>query len=109
MRKYSAENRERLRAQAAARQATPGQRRNRSERHARERQNEPKKYRARDAVHYQVRAGHLKKKPCIRCGAALAHAHHPDYTRPLKIIWLCDSCHKIEHGRLKQQATEAAA
>lgn len=47
---------------------------------------------------------HLKnnpdfRKPCF-CGKK-AQAHHPDYTKPLDVIWLCSSHHAEEHRRLK--------
>ena len=30
-------------------------------------------------------------------GASGIAAHHPDYSRPLEVEWLCDKCHGIEH------------
>ena len=49
-----------------------------------------------------VLAGHVARgtitKPttCQRCGLdAHIEAHHPDYTRPLDVEWLCKPCHVI--------------
>jgi hypothetical protein len=55
------------------------------------------KVHARDAVTNAVRAGRLMKCPCARCGEVKAEAHHPDYSKPLDVIWLCDICHGLEH------------
>lgn len=27
--------------------------------------------------------------------------HHPDYSQPLKVIWLCNPCHRAEHERIR--------
>lgn len=44
----------------------------------------------------------LEKKPCIVCGDA-AHKHHPDYSKPLEVIWLCPAHHSDVHrGRITQ-------
>src|SRR5215471_519378 len=35
---------------------------------------------------------------CERCGRTCApQAHHPDYSRPLAVEWLCVLCHFEEH------------
>lgn len=38
---------------------------------------------------------------CERCGAApkQLHKHHPDYSKPLDIIWLCSKCHGLAHRK----------
>ncbi len=42
------------------------------------------------------------KKPCVICGHPKTERHHPDYNKPMEIIWLCHSCHKLTHtGRIK--------
>ena len=63
------------------------------------------KERARMAVTHAVEKGVLVREPCERCGAdpindmglSLVHAHHPDYSKPLDVVWLCSACHGIEH------------
>jgi hypothetical protein len=32
------------------------------------------------------------------CGAHEAHAHHDDYTKPLKVRWLCPMHHAEVHA-----------
>ncbi len=66
-----------------------------------------------DMAHRQVeffvrklrRAG-LNKPNCANCDisepdAKLAgktiQAHHTDYARPLDVVWLCDTCHIVDH------------
>lgn len=42
--------------------------------------------------------GKLKYQPCSKCGwKHSVHMHHPDYSRPLYVIWLCWRCHAAEH------------
>ncbi len=43
-----------------------------------------------------------KPKSCSECGKNTKYllAHHNDYTRPLDVIWLCSSCHRLIHFAL---------
>lgn len=42
---------------------------------------------------------------CDACGRnCTPHGHHPDYTEPLIVIWLCRICHQREHEKLAQSA-----
>lgn len=51
---------------------------------------------ASNAVNNAIRDGKLIPEPCFICGAK-AQAHHPDYSRPLSVTWLCPSHHKAAH------------
>lgn len=55
------------------------------------------KQQARWAVNKAIKAGKLFREECSRCGAVKSEAHHPDYNKPLLIIWLCRDCHVLEH------------
>lgn len=48
-----------------------------------------------------LRSGKLQKLPCWVCGAE-AEAHHPDYSSPLDVVWLCDRHHKQAHVLVKE-------
>jgi hypothetical protein len=45
---------------------------------------------------YQAR-GELEPEPCRRCGER-AQKHHPDYSCPLFVQWLCKKCHRAFHA-----------
>lgn len=44
-----------------------------------------------------------RKKKCQECGEAALEMHHPDYSQPLWVIWLCKTCHRRTHVNLKRQ------
>jgi ribosomal protein S14 len=44
--------------------------------------------------------GAVLKQPCVICGNPDTHGHHPDYGKPLEVIWLCSQHHGEEHRRL---------
>jgi len=54
------------------------------------------KLKAHGIVAYAIKKGTLLKQPCWVCGE-LAEAHHPDYSRPLDVVWLCSMHHKEVH------------
>lgn len=64
---------------------------------ARMRKKFPEKYSARQEVLKALKRGELKKEPCNRCGSKKVHAHHTDYSKPLKVIWLCEKHHREAH------------
>ena len=53
---------------------------------------------ARRIVKNYIANGSIKRKPCSGCGNKKAESHHPDYAKPLEIVWLCRACHLKEHG-----------
>jgi len=58
----------------------------------------PEKDKAHRLINYDMRVGKIKKGPCLICGSEdNIHAHHPDYSKPREIIWLCKDCHFDAH------------
>lgn len=44
-----------------------------------------------------------KPEYCDGCGLEKpVFAHHRDYLRPMAVIWLCGSCHRIAHADLRR-------
>ena len=66
----------------------------------REKLNHRKQYLARKAVYDAVRRNHLTRPfSCEGCRTAcVPHGHHSDYSKRLKVVWLCKDCHAAEHG-----------
>ena len=54
---------------------------------------------AHNKVARAVRAGKLKKLPCVVCGNSRSHGHHDDYTKPLEVRWLCAAHHREVHDK----------
>lgn len=48
-----------------------------------------------------VKAGKVVPQPCFVCGGK-AEAHHPDYSEPLSVTWLCPEHHKAAHRDLAE-------
>jgi len=66
----------------------------------------PEKVRARYLVKDAVRRGDLVRPGmCSKCNKPKpVDGHHPDYERPLDVIWLCRSCHKCRHAEINAEA-----
>ena len=58
------------------------------------------------AVLKAVAAGTLvRPASCSRCGGGKRiEAHHPDYSKPLEVMWLCRRCHYHEHGHAQEHS-----
>lgn len=62
----------------------------------------PEKFKARAETNKAIRKGILVREPCF-CGKK-AEAHHPDYSDPLRVMWLCRQHHHEEHVRVRREA-----
>jgi hypothetical protein len=72
---------------------------------------DPAKYTARNRLHAAVRDGKIKKPPeCEICSVSdeRLHGHHEDYSKPLDVIWVCQSCHVFIHAYWRAQERVAA-
>ncbi len=62
----------------------------------------PEKRRAVSHVRYAIKMGRLVRPTvCPKCDSSTGRieAHHPDYSDPLRIVWLCKKCHMVEHRK----------
>ena len=57
----------------------------------------PERSKVKDAVRYALKTGKLIKLPCFICGEMNVQGHHPDYSRPLDVVWLCKEHHMEIH------------
>lgn len=53
--------------------------------------------RANAVVHNELKRGRISRLPCIICGATEVEAHHPAYSLPLDVVWLCKTHHTEVH------------
>ena len=61
----------------------------------------PEKAEAGYLVYHAVRSGRISRPDrCSNC-CEVGHieGHHPDYTKPLDVVWLCKTCHAARHPR----------
>ena len=65
-------------------------------------ENNPVKRLANLMVSNAIRDGRIDRKPCLVCGNTKVHAHHYDYYKPLKVIWLCIKHHNEHHVKLRE-------
>lgn len=64
-------------------------------------QKNPNKRKVHEKLNGAIRSGKIIKFPCEKCGNQKVDGHHPDYSKPLEVMWLCRKHHKEEHRRLK--------
>lgn len=59
----------------------------------------PEKTKAMRLLHKALQKGQIiKPLACSLCNKKTRlHGHHSDYSKPLKVVWCCSSCHKKIH------------
>lgn len=55
------------------------------------------KLRARTITAQAIAQGILTRQPCEECGNPRSDAHHDDYSKPLRVRWLCRRDHQRWH------------
>ncbi len=58
------------------------------------------KYKAKEMIERLVNKGIIKRQPCATCGSDNGQGHHPDYSKPLEVVWLCQKHHSQIHQAL---------
>jgi len=56
-----------------------------------------RKGKVRARTRYLVKKGVIKKESCDVCADSTVQAHHPDYSKPELVIWLCPTHHHDLH------------
>ena len=66
----------------------------------------PEKNKARQKLNRAVRSGKVHKPVfCSSCDSDKhLEAHHTDYTKPFDVLWLCRSCHRELHSKIREQS-----
>jgi hypothetical protein len=52
---------------------------------------------ARSATLSAIERGLLRPEACQMCGEPKSEGHHPDYSEPLDVVWLCSKHHAAVH------------
>ena len=65
------------------------------------RKRNPEKFLAGNLLRNAVRRGEIQRKPCEECGDTKSHGHHPDYSKPLEVKWLCVKHHMQIHRKVE--------
>lgn len=65
----------------------------------------PEKVAAWIAVCKAVKAGSLIRLPCWVCGSEEVEGHHPAYSMPLDVVWLCKEHHDELHFEYENGAS----
>lgn len=54
-----------------------------------------KRQKAYSLVAFAKVTGKLIQRPCYLCGNEKSEAHHPDYDKPLEVVWVCRKHHRL--------------
>jgi hypothetical protein len=73
----------------------------------RARKRNPEQNMARSLLNDAIRTGKMTKGACVICGEVRTQGHHSDYSKPLDVIWLCQSHHRQLHlGKLDMRTAK---
>jgi len=63
---------------------------------------------ARAKVNYHIAKGKIvRPKICPKCKKRKkTEAHHSDYTKPLKVKFMCRQCHAVIHRKLEDKSSK---
>jgi hypothetical protein len=64
------------------------------------------RYTANGIINNSIKKGLIKKQPCVVCNSIKSEAHHPNYSKPLEVIWFCLKHHREEHKRINNLITK---
>lgn len=67
---------------------------------------EKRRANARSKAGIYKRRGLLVQCPCEACGDPNSQMHHPDYSKPLSVAWLCETCHHELHREMESYRLE---
>ena len=60
----------------------------------------PEKVWAQSTLNRYIKNKKIKRSFCEMCGISQnIHGHHPDYSKPFSVIWLCPIHHKEIHNK----------
>src|ERR1700744_2693549 len=65
--------------------------------HSERTEEQRKRANARAYAKVYLERGKLTKQPCVVCGCDDSEMHHPNYSKPLFVVWLCRGCHEELH------------
>lgn len=93
-------HRDKIRARARATEARPDKKAEKRQRLAAWAAEFPERRKAQIALSNALQSGKVTRWPVCAvpdCSNTKPEAHHPDYSRPLDVVWLCKSHHKCAH------------
>lgn len=68
-----------------------------------------KKMNCRSYANVYLKRGLLIKDTCKYCNSTHTQMHHPDYSQPLYVVWLCRTCHIEHHKQVEARGIEGLA
>ena len=48
----------------------------------------------RKMAQHALRQGKITREPCMVCDDLASEMHHPDYSKPLEVVWFCAAHHR---------------